>query len=54
VYDLTRIASYQHWGAWSVGKRVQILALDGKNAELAGGLSSNTILSGLRQALGSG
>ncbi len=29
-----------------VGKRVRLLALDGRNAELAGGLSSNPILSG--------
>jgi hypothetical protein len=37
VYDHTHIASYRHWGARSVGKRVQLLALDGRNAELAGG-----------------
>jgi hypothetical protein len=33
----------------SVGKRVRLLALDGRNAELAGGLSSNPILSGPRR-----
>ncbi len=33
------------WGARSVGKRVRLLALGGSNAELAGGLSSNPILS---------
>jgi hypothetical protein len=31
------------------GKWVRLLALDGRNAELAGGLSSNPILSGLRR-----
>ena len=36
----------------SVGKQVQLLALDGRNAELAGGLSSNPILSGLRRTAG--
>jgi hypothetical protein len=45
VYYQTRIASYWRWGARSVGKRVWLLALDGRNAELAGGLSSNPILS---------
>ncbi len=34
-------------GVTSVGKRVRLMALDGRNAELAGGLSSNPILSGL-------
>jgi hypothetical protein len=48
-YDHTRIASYGHWGARSVVKRVRLMALDGRNAELAGGLSSNPILSGLRR-----
>ncbi len=48
-YDHTRIASYRHWGARSVVKRVRLMALDGRNAELAGGLSSNPILSGLRR-----
>ncbi len=33
-------------GTGNVGKRVRILALDGRNAELAGGLSSNPILFG--------
>jgi hypothetical protein len=47
VYDHTHIASYQHRGARSVGKGVRLLALDGSNAELAGGLSSNPILSSL-------
>jgi hypothetical protein len=46
VYDHTHIASYWHWGARSVGKRVRLLALDSRNAELAGGLSSNPFLSG--------
>jgi hypothetical protein len=50
VYDHTRIASYQHWGASSAGQlRVRLLALDCRGAELAGGLSSDPILSGLRQ-----
>ncbi len=50
AYDHTRIASYRHWGARSAGPlRVRLLALDGRNAELAGGLSSNPILSGLRR-----
>ena len=40
VYDHTRIASYRHWGARSVGGRVRLLALDSRNAEQAGGLSS--------------
>ncbi len=47
VYDHTRIASYWHWGARSVGGRVRLLALDSRKAEQAGGLSSNPILSGL-------
>jgi hypothetical protein len=46
VYDHTHIASYQHWVVRSVWKRVWLLALDGSNAELAGGLSSNPILFG--------
>ena len=33
----------------NVGRQVRLLALDGRNAELAGGLSSNPILSGLRR-----
>ncbi len=45
VYDYTCIASYVRWGARSVGRRVRLLALYGRNAELAGGLSSNPILS---------
>jgi hypothetical protein len=36
-------------GVRRVGKQVRLLALDGRNAELAGGLSSNPILSGLRR-----
>jgi len=36
-------------GVRSVGKQVRLLALDNRNAELAGGLSSNPILSGLRR-----
>ena len=37
VYDHTRIASYRHWGARIAGPlRVQLLALDGRDAELAG------------------
>jgi hypothetical protein len=51
VYDHTHIASYQHWGARSVGKQVRLLALDSRNAELAGGLSSNPILSGPRRTI---
>ncbi len=39
VYDRTHIVSYRRWGSRSVGKRVRLLALDGRNAELAGGLS---------------
>jgi hypothetical protein len=38
VYDHTHIASYRRWGARSVGSlRVRLLALDGRDAELAGG-----------------
>ncbi len=48
MYDHTHIASYRDWGARSVGKQVQLLALDSRNVELAGGLSSNPILSGLQ------
>jgi hypothetical protein len=51
VYDHTRIASYRRWCVRSVGnpplllysevgKRVRLLALDDRNAELAEGLSS--------------
>ncbi len=36
----TRIASYRHLGARSVGGRVRLLALDSRNAGQAGGLSS--------------
>jgi hypothetical protein len=36
VYDHTHIASYWCWCVGNVGKRVQLLALDGRNAELAG------------------
>ena len=47
VYDHTRIASYRHWGARSAGlQRIRLLALDGRSAKLAGGLSSDPILSG--------
>jgi hypothetical protein len=49
VYVHTRNASYRRWGARSVGKQVRLLALYGRDAELAGGLSSNPILSGLRR-----
>ncbi len=42
VYDHTHIVSYRRWG---VGKRVRLLALYGRNAELAGGLSSSPIYS---------
>jgi hypothetical protein len=49
LYDHTHIASFRHWGARNVGKGVRLLALDGRNAELAGGLSSNPILSSLRR-----
>ncbi len=49
VYDHTHIASYQRWCVGNVGKRVRLLALDDRNAELAGGLSSNPILSGPRR-----
>jgi hypothetical protein len=38
-------------GLGSIGKRVRLLALNSRNAELAGGLSSNPILSGLRQTM---
>jgi hypothetical protein len=38
-------------GTGSVGKRVRLLALNSRNAELAGGLSSNPILSGLRRTM---
>jgi hypothetical protein len=52
VYAHTLIASYQHWGARSAGQlRVGLLALDGRGAELAGGLSSDPILSGLHRTL---
>jgi hypothetical protein len=49
VYDHTRIASYWHWWVGNVGRRVWLLALDGRNAELAGGFPSDPILSGPRQ-----
>jgi hypothetical protein len=50
VYDHTHIASYQRWGARSVGSLpIWLLALDGRDAELAGGLSSDPILYGLRR-----
>ena len=51
VYDHTHIASYRRWGARSVGKQFWLLALDGRDAELAGGLSSDPILSGLRRTI---
>ncbi len=52
MYDHTHIASYRHWGARSAGLLcVWLLALDGRNADLAGGLSSNPILSGLRRTI---
>ena len=38
VYDHTGFASYQHWVARSAGSLcVRLLALDGRDAELAGG-----------------
>jgi hypothetical protein len=46
LYDHTHIASYWHCGARSVGRGVRLLALDNRNTELAGGLSSNSILLG--------
>jgi hypothetical protein len=50
VYDHTHIASYRHWGAGSEGQlRIRLLALDGRDAELAGSLSSDPILSGMRR-----
>jgi hypothetical protein len=50
VYKHTHIASYRHWGARSAGQLlIRLLALDSKGAKLAGGLSSDPILSGLRQ-----
>ncbi len=53
MYDHTRIASYRRWGAKSAGLlRVRLLALDGRSAELAGGLSSGPILSGLSRTGG--
>jgi hypothetical protein len=52
VYDHIRIASYQHWGARSAGQmRVRLLALDGRSAKLAGGLSSDPMMSGLRRTI---
>ncbi len=52
MYD-TRIASYRHWGARNAGLlRVGLLALDGRNAKLAGGLPSGPILSGLSRTEG--
>ncbi len=48
VYDHTHIASYRHWGVRSAGLlHVRLLALDGRSAELVGGLPSGPILSGL-------
>ena len=53
MYDHTRIASYRHWGGRSAGQlRVWLLALDGRNAKLAKGLSSGPILSGQSQTGG--
>jgi hypothetical protein len=52
VYDHTRIASYRRWGvrsAWLL--RIRLLALGGRSAKLAGGLSSDPILSGLRRTV---
>jgi hypothetical protein len=52
VYYHTHIASYRRWGARSVGSlRVWLLALDGRDAEVAGGLSSEPILFGLRRTM---
>jgi hypothetical protein len=40
VYDHTRIASYRRWGERSAGLlRLRLLALNGRSAKLAGGLS---------------
>ncbi len=45
MYDHTHIASYRHWGVRSAGLlHVRLLALDGRSAELAGGLPSGFIL----------
>jgi hypothetical protein len=49
VYDHTHIASYRIWCVGNVGKRVGLLALDGRNADLAKGFPSNPFLSGPRQ-----
>ena len=49
MYDPTHIASYRRWGARSVGKRVHLLARDGRDAELSGGLSSDPIISSLHR-----
>jgi hypothetical protein len=49
VYDHTRIASYLHWCVGKVGRRVRLLALDGRNLGLAGGFPSDPNLSGPRQ-----
>ena len=40
MYDYTHIASYRRWGERSAGLlRMWLLALDGRSAKLAGGLS---------------
>jgi hypothetical protein len=51
VYDHAPIASNRHWCVGNVGRRVWLLALDGRNAELAGGFPSDPILSGPRQTV---
>jgi hypothetical protein len=51
VCDHTHIASYRRWGVMSIGKRVGLLDHDGRDADLAGGLSSDPILSSLRRTL---
>ncbi len=46
MYDHTSIASYRHWCVGNVGRQVRPLALDGRDAEIAGGFPSDPILSG--------
>jgi hypothetical protein len=46
------IDPYRRWCVGNVGKRVRLLALDGRNAELAGSFPSNPILSGQRRTPG--
>ncbi len=52
VYDHTRIASYRNWGARCAGLLcARLLVLEGRSAKLAGGLSSDPILSGLSRTI---